>query len=163
MGYRSDGAVAFLFRSRAHMVAFFVQAKMSGVLDNDAKDGDDSVTGALQVWDREHDVVVSFTFEGWKWYEGYPFVDTTNKLLDLARENGVPNRFIRVGEEYNDIEDAHSGTMLMPDGSEEEWYDLEEVVYLVPASVGDNTPEVRPSLQSVLSGVKEDNDAVQTT
>lgn len=39
-----------------------------------------------------------------KWYDSYPNVRNFNKMLDLLEQYDLPYKFIRIGEDYNDIE-----------------------------------------------------------
>ena len=40
----------------------------------------------------------------WKWYETYTGVKAWHELMDLATERGLSVEFIRIGEDYEDIE-----------------------------------------------------------
>ena len=58
-----------------------------------------------QDYEGEGHLLVSWT--NIKWYEGYPDVDVIEKFtceMDEDTENSEMFRFIRVGEEYEDIE-----------------------------------------------------------
>ena len=43
-------------------------------------------------------------FDGVKWYDGYPEVDAFEDALSELDEAGVPFCFVRIGEDYDDIE-----------------------------------------------------------
>jgi len=40
----------------------------------------------------------------WKWYETYTDVKAWHELMDLATERGLSVEFVRIGEDYEDIE-----------------------------------------------------------
>jgi hypothetical protein len=53
---------------------------------------------------------VMFHAEDWKWYEGYPIVEASNKLWQQMQGlEGISGYFCRVGEETGDIEEEEFG------------------------------------------------------
>ena len=73
-----------------------------------------------------------------KWYEGsYKDVNNFMKSLDILTEQEIPWVFIRIGEEYNDVDYRCNWTDDMPDEladfhpnidiNDEEWGDYKEV------------------------------------
>jgi len=49
-------------------------------------------------------MVIDFTIDDVKWYEGYPDVAAFDALLPALDDLGYSYEFIRVGEDQNDIE-----------------------------------------------------------
>ena len=57
----------------------------------------------------EHDGSLLVAWSGIKWYEGYPDVDTIEKFMSMCEEDAEGRkeemfRFVRIGEDYEDIE-----------------------------------------------------------
>ena len=54
-------------------------------------------------------------FDDVKWYEGYKDVDNFMKVLDQLDEQDIPYKFIRLGEDIEDIEVKENYTDDMPE------------------------------------------------
>lgn len=95
MGYRSDVGYVIKFPNEDALNAF----KVSTLFE------DKELRDALAECETRN-LAITFHAESVKWYESYPYVDSHERLLSAACEEpfnaGV--RFIRVGEEYDDVE-----------------------------------------------------------
>lgn len=56
----------------------------------------------------DRDGVLKFTCTGVKWYPSYPDVQAFEKFIEEIEEMGYDTEFIRVGENYDDIETKYS-------------------------------------------------------
>ena len=54
-------------------------------------------------------------FESVKWYDSYPSVNNFNKMLLQLEDQDIPYKFIRLEEDYNDIEIREHYTDDMPE------------------------------------------------
>ena len=117
MGYRSDVAYVVKFYSRdddepekafADYVHFTDWVKNHHTTE--AQEGEGKMTHAYNDEDKnltlhKHDQMLSFSVESVKWYESYVDVQWHEQLLDKVRTYDTGNyRFVRIGEEYEDIE-----------------------------------------------------------
>ena len=99
MGYRSDVALGVAFPSVEALIAFVTKVKLSGnMLPSEwgwyrvtKTDGGD---GAL----------LHATFHDVKWYENYPDVQCHLALIGQAEDDGLDRAFVRIGEDYADVE-----------------------------------------------------------
>ena len=128
MGYRSDVKYVIVFPSIEKRDEFLVKQKMLG---------DKHIQEAVnQLEVLEDKPVVRFHADGWKWYESYPEVQAHHKLMYSAVvKYGARWRFIRIGEDYNDIDvDYHE-----PDEIVDGMLDPFDLLY-VERSSGFNDP-----------------------
>lgn len=58
-------------------------------------------------WDDEHRVL-KFSADSIKWYDGYPEIASFEHFLEMVDGLGYEFEFIRVGENYEDIETRQS-------------------------------------------------------
>ena len=99
MGYRSDVVLAVNKEIMPEFLAYLAtndEAKRLVFSDHCELNQDYEVEGHLLV-----------TWSGIKWYDGYPDVDVIEKFtceLDEDTDKSEMFRFVRVGEEYEDIE-----------------------------------------------------------
>ena len=101
MGYRSDVKYVIQFADQEKRDAFIAVKKMVA---------DEAMKEAIADWDVEgNDRMIWFKADGWKWYEGYGVIDAHEKLLDECVEMGGSYRFVRIGENYDDIEERYDG------------------------------------------------------
>lgn len=98
MGYRSDVAIGMSFKNREALVAFLSYVRLGDAIPSEELD-QYKVTDA-----GEAGVLLHAYFLGVKWYDSYPDVKCHNNLLHMAAESGAGTAFVRIGEEYNDIE-----------------------------------------------------------
>ncbi len=98
MGYRSDVAYVIKFDSIEKRDAF-----VSLMLAKNEQ----AVTEALEcvAHDNKADPIITFYQQGWKWYDGYEDVQAHHRLMEDAAELfGAEWRFVRIGEDANDID-----------------------------------------------------------
>lgn len=56
------------------------------------------------------DGAIMFNVDGWKWYDGYPIVDSFDELFEsMEGIEGISGYFLRVGEESGDVEERQFG------------------------------------------------------
>ena len=104
MGYRSDVVLAVNKEIMPEFLAYLAtndEAKRLVFSDHCELNQDYEVEGHLLV-----------TWSGIKWYDGYPDVDVIEKFtceLDEDTDKSEMFRFVRVGEDYADIEQRGYG------------------------------------------------------
>ena len=118
MGYRSDVAYTIRFvsdddtKNRQSFYTFLAEAKSKA-----------AIAGCFNAhWNEvEVDEVrlrINFTADNVKWYEDYADVQCHEALISLADEwandelnnSGIAYRFVRIGEEVEDVESRTGGT-----------------------------------------------------
>ena len=106
MGYRSDVYIA---------VAFASKSDMEEVLAVYTLDPRVQKMGLVKDWEVKEDNILLYSAEDVKWYDNYEDVQGIEYMLTLAdqfreeRDMPVAHRFIRTGEELNDIEIRDDG------------------------------------------------------
>ena len=115
MGYRSQVGYVILFHEKEVYDQFKVQYKLDDKFKHCWED-EENIAGhapSLEWNDNKHSV----KFEAYdvKWYDDYPDVICHTDLLNLATEydekyGGVEWRFVRIGEEEDDVETLVGGT-----------------------------------------------------
>ena len=100
MGYRSDGMMSLTFLKEGNLFAGFV----TNLIMTDPKAAE-QLKDEFSIITTDTYVTALLQFADWKWYEGYADIDALNRLL-LAGENSnnCCVRFIRIGEDDNDLE-----------------------------------------------------------
>lgn len=104
MGYRSD-VMCIMYAARSDGTVdeagmAFIKAWLKNRLNEDA----------LDLFDLNDDYMVVFEVDGWKWYESYDDIAMLDKLfadfIEICDEgdNNYHLEFIRIGEDYTDIE-----------------------------------------------------------
>jgi hypothetical protein len=102
MGYRSDVAYIIKFKNKEDRDTF-VDLMM-------AKDDPHITEAVKETLHGDEEGTVRFSAESVKWYDGYSDVDSHRQLLDTAVEiEGADYRFVRIGEDYEDIEIRSGG------------------------------------------------------
>ena len=108
MGYRSDVYIG---------VAFENEADLKELLAVYAIDPRVQKLNLLKEWDVMEDNILLCVIEGTKWYAGYEDVQGIEHMLNLAdkfdaeRDMPIAYRFVRLGEDEDDIEtrEEHNG------------------------------------------------------
>jgi len=103
MGYRSDVAIGMAFVNRTAAREFVL--KMQACQPEDVRQAlaeYSVVSGASE----QEPVLFLGHYESVKWYASYPDVIAHDALRSLAEEVGATTRFVRVGEDLGDDEDA---------------------------------------------------------
>ena len=98
MGYRSDVAYVIKFETIAQRDAFITL--MLAKNDKELREAIDEVSH-----DDSTDPIITFSCQDVKWYNSYPDVMGHHVLMEEAVSlYGAGYRFVRVGEDANDIE-----------------------------------------------------------
>lgn len=107
MGYRSE--VAGLIYAPQELVSKFKKdhADVMQLLDDEFNDG-----SLKYLSDEVYDFIYLHGKE-WKWYDDYKEVKAWHDLMDLAEKDGLAVEFVRIGEEYDDIETDYRGASDM--------------------------------------------------
>ena len=107
MGYGSDVAIC-IYGPQDKMTAFVAAARIGGYMP----DTDFPYSNGFHVFDLEDNkLMIHAYYEGVKWYDGYPEVDTWTAFVEKAAEfDDLSTEFIRIGENYADIEAEQHGT-----------------------------------------------------
>lgn len=103
MGYRSE--VAGLIYAPQELVNKFKKdhADVIQLLDDEFNDGSLKYLG-----NEEYDFIYLHGKQ-WKWYDSFKEVEAWHKLMDLAEKDGLAVEFVRIGEDYDDIETEYQG------------------------------------------------------
>jgi len=97
MGYRSDVGIALAFKTKGECDKFIMAYKLKA-----PEFWNEMVVGA---WDRVDDRVLVGHYDWIKWHPIYDDVKGVLDMIDLAVEScNATYRFVRVGEECDDIE-----------------------------------------------------------
>lgn len=99
MGYRSDVAVGIQFPTRDDLIGFCTFMRM-----NSNKHVMELLEEFSEVIGRDDDHVIMYTVDSVKWYDSYPEVQAMEFVLKMAQERDYATVFMRVGENYDDIE-----------------------------------------------------------
>ena len=106
MGYRSDVYIAVAFKSKSDM---------EEVLAVYALDPRVQKFNLVEDWAVKEDNILFYSVEDTKWYDNYEDVQGLEYMLTLAdqftekRAMPIAHRFIRIGEELDDIEIREDG------------------------------------------------------
>jgi hypothetical protein len=107
MGYRSEVAYVIAFEDKATLNEFISLVMLKGGREAEAlKECQLDVAEGVFSCYR-----INFYADSVKWYDSYPDVEAHTWLYTYAVErfgDKCAYRFLRVGEEQNDIEDEHS-------------------------------------------------------
>lgn len=102
MGYRSDIAYIIHFDTIEHRDNFVT-------LMHAKNDPHTNVALSEVAYKYGSHPIITFNQEGWKWYESYPEVQAHHALMrDAEKLFGAEWRFVRVGEDVNDVETLQS-------------------------------------------------------
>jgi hypothetical protein len=98
MGYRSQ--VASIIYEKKEVMDKFKQenADLIKILDDEFNDGSLKYLGSA-----DYDFIY-LNGNDWKWYQTYKEVKTWHDLMDLAEKKELAVEFVRIGEEYDDVE-----------------------------------------------------------
>lgn len=103
MGYRSDVAIC-IYGPKDKMTALVAAARIQGCMP----ETNDSGLHMFDYDDSKH--MIHAFYEEVKWYDGYEDVDTWHEFLGQAAEfDDLSTEFIRIGENYDDIEANRHG------------------------------------------------------
>lgn len=133
MGYRSKVIYAIV-APKETMISFLVAAKLSDPIIGSAID-----EMRLMAWGNTHSIIAQ-DFSDVKWYEDYDDVKSHTAFWNYADENHedlkIYGRFVRVGEESDDVE-------IKSFGDGDDIYDLADVSIDINTSIDFDAPEIR--------------------
>ena len=96
-GFETMQEIAFEIKKRDNIADHMILFPMAGQ-DPDA---------FFDYYDAQEDYLC-FGFDWVKWYEDYKDVSLFMDILEVANERGVDWQFIRIGEEFGDIDNLNS-------------------------------------------------------
>ncbi len=103
MGYRSEVAYVIKFDTVEHRDAF-----VTLMLAKNDVDLTEAVNDTTH--DQTDDAVITYRANDIKWYPQYPYVQMHHQMMRDATElYGAEFRFVRIGEDANDIEVQEEG------------------------------------------------------
>ena len=114
MGYRSEVTIAIAFVTKGELDAFIAPR----LLQEDIAPN----KGCFERSEGQDNVLV-FHVDEWKWYDTYPEVQAILALMHEVPKCGGAYRFMRIGEDYTDIEHLDSYGKSDANGSEDAGYD----------------------------------------
>ena len=98
MGYRSQIA-SIIYDKKEFMDKFKAEnAELLRLLDDEFNDG------SLKYLDNGDYDFIYLNGNDWKWYPTYKEVKAWHELMDLAEEKKISVEFVRVGDDYDDVE-----------------------------------------------------------
>ena len=107
MGYRSDVGYAIEFPSRKEALEFIALVKASPF--NEFAGWNMKATDEAKLYRNGDDFVLVFAFYDLKWYDGHAGPLQMEKILEMAEAREYPTRYVRVGEDYEDVEEVDTG------------------------------------------------------
>lgn len=117
MGYRSDVAIC-IYGPKDKMIALVAAARIQGCMPVNAFSGYTNVPGSFTLEGRaglhmfdydDNKRMIHAYYEEVKWYDGYEDVDTWTEFLRKAAAAELSTEFIRIGENYEDIDAEQYG------------------------------------------------------
>lgn len=111
MGYRSEVLVLVYPRSGEDSLLKYDQLKT--LMNTTFKEVYDYWDDPYFTWEDKHRVL-KFACEDVKWYESYPEVASFMHFIDMVDQLDYEFEFVRLGENYEDIETRYSNDC--------EWY-----------------------------------------
>jgi len=98
MGYRSQIA-SIIYDKKENMDKFKQEnADLIKILDDEFNDGSLKYLGSA-----DYDFIY-LNGNDWKWYPSYKEVKAWHDLMDLAEKKELAVEFVRVGDDYDDVE-----------------------------------------------------------
>ena len=99
MGYKSEVTIAIAFVTKGELDAFIAPRLLQEEIAENK--------GCFERSEGQDNVLV-FHVDEWKWYDNYPEVQAILELMREAPTYGGAYRFMRIGEDYTDIEQSDS-------------------------------------------------------
>lgn len=107
MGYRSEVAIMIYGTAEEMAVVKAVYDRLYSALDAETKETVDYVMGDDNNGFSEEGF--RFHAEDIKWYDGYAHIEFFKEFFNEGDDSGASCEFIRIGEEYDDIETDYIG------------------------------------------------------
>jgi len=98
MGYRSDVALGIGLPNRDALTAFLAAVRLGGEISPETIDE----YTIVELTDGK--IILHSTHMDVKWYEAFDDVSQHHALLGIAEEHKYATAFIRIGENYDDVE-----------------------------------------------------------
>jgi len=98
MGYYSDVSLGIGLPNRDALTAFLAAVRLGGEISPETIDE----YTIVELTDGK--IILHSTHDGVKWYEAYDDVLQHHALLGIAQEHKYATAFIRIGENYDDVE-----------------------------------------------------------
>jgi hypothetical protein len=104
MGYRSQVS-SIIYESKEKLDAFKDKNKgLLTMLEDEFNDG-----SLKYIETPEYNFIYLQSSDGWKWYDSFKEVKGWHDLMDKADEDKLAVEFVRIGEDYEDIETDYRG------------------------------------------------------
>ena len=113
MGYRSNIKVLVYATRNGVDNNIEKYEQLKTLMNTTFKDVYDNWEDPYFIWDDEHRVL-KFSADDVKWYESYPEIASFMHFIEMIDQLEYEYEFIRVGENYEDVETRSSGRA--------EWY-----------------------------------------
>jgi len=110
MGYRSEVTIAIAFKTKGELDAFIAPRLLQEEIAENK--------GCFERSEGQDNVLV-FHVDEWKWYDSYPDVQAILELMHEVPTYGGAYRFMRIGEDWDDIEQSDSYGEVDANGSDE--------------------------------------------
>ena len=101
MGYRSQ--VASIIYEKKEVMDKFKQENADNLKALEIHFENNNDEGLSYQSNSDYDIIFLWG-NNWKWYETYTDVKAWHNLMNLATEKGLSVEFIRIGEDYEDIQ-----------------------------------------------------------
>lgn len=111
MGYRSD-IVALIYPDADGVKPGDYEA-LKTLMNTAFKEVADTFYEDMEWHDKMK--CLKFMMNDVKWYDSYPDVQAFNNMMEFFRdeEHGYCTEFVRIGEDYDDVETTQTGGMLL--------------------------------------------------
>ena len=106
MGYRSE--VASVIYAKKDIMDKFKADNTDRLKELEIAFESNNDEGLMYVSNSDYDLIF-LKGNSWKWYDTYTDVKAWHDLMDLADKSGLVAEFLRIGEEYEDIEHEFFG------------------------------------------------------
>jgi hypothetical protein len=110
MGYRSEVTIAIAFVTKGELDAFIAPRLLQKEIAENK--------GCFERSEGQDNVLV-FHVDEWKWYDNYPDVQAILELMHEVPTYGGAYRFMRIGEDYADVEQSDSYGEVDANGSDD--------------------------------------------
>lgn len=110
MGYRSEVTIAMAFKTKDALDAFIAPRLLQ-----------EEIASNKDCFERSEwqDNVLVFHVDEWKWYDSYPDMQAILALMHEVPTYGGAYRFMRIGEDYTDVEHSDSYGEVDADGNDD--------------------------------------------
>jgi hypothetical protein len=119
MCYYSEVTIAMAFKTKGELDAFIAPRLLQ-----------EGIARSKECFERSdgQDNVLVFHVDAWKWYDSYSDVQAILELMHEVPTYGGAYRFMRIGDDYTDIEQSDSYGEVDANGSEDAGNDALELL-----------------------------------